>query len=72
MSSEQATHTASCGEAPWRDAVSFIERKMLEGLKHGFFTLSIHVEMENQQRRVMTVHCGTSHRFVIRKEDIPR
>ena len=50
----------------------FIERKMLEGLKHGFFTLSIHVEMENQQRRVMTVHCGTSHRFVIRKEDIPR
>jgi len=66
VSSTQATCSA-----PLQDALGLINRKVVEGLNHGFFDLSVEIRTENQDRRSVTVRCGASHRFVVRKEDIP-
>jgi len=71
VSSARSTASPSSGPGAFEDACAFIEERLLDGVRHGFFSLSIDVETEAGGRRAVTVRCGTSHRFIIRKEEIP-
>lgn len=45
-------------------------REVDDGLRHGFFDLTISCEMANGKRRRLTIKAGKNHRFTIPGEEI--
>ena len=45
-------------------------REVDDGLRHGFFDLTISCEMVNGKRRRLTIKAGKNHRFTISGEEI--
>ena len=71
MSSTQPTSCRALASTTLAGVFRLIEEKVLEGLSHGFFSLSIEGVIGNGERREVTIRSGTSHRFVIRNDDLP-
>jgi hypothetical protein len=58
--------------APVRSALDFIERLLLEGIRHGHFDYSITCETGIGGRRLLIVKAGKSHKFSIMAPDVPK
>lgn len=51
-------------------ATGQIQQLVIEGLKHGFFDMNIHVSTVQANRRQLVVEAGKSYQYVIRESDI--
>jgi hypothetical protein len=47
------------------EAMAKVNEIMLDGLRHGFFEMAISCEIGTDQKRILTVKSGKSHRFVV-------
>ncbi len=47
-----------------------LTREVYDGLRHGFFELTVVCEIERGGRRGLTIKAGKSHRFTIPEEEI--
>ena len=54
------------------DVLSFIERKIVEGIKHGHFDITITCAMGNKKQRELLVKPGKKHKFNIPADKVPR
>ena len=55
-----------------RDALDRIEGLVVDGLRHGFFEYSLACEIGKDVRRQLVIRAGKSHKFTIRKDELPR
>jgi hypothetical protein len=46
-------------------ACEHIVRELIDGVRHGFFEMSVTVEMMPTKKKCVTVRAGKSYRFVI-------
>ena len=46
-----------------------LTREVRDGLRHGFFEISVVCEIENGGKRGLTIKAGKSHRFTIPEEE---
>jgi hypothetical protein len=53
-------------------ALRRILAELHDGLRHGFFELTVTCEVIGQERRRLTLRAGKSHQFVIPKEECVR
>jgi hypothetical protein len=53
-------------------ALSLIERIVVDGIKHGHFDYSITCETGKAGRRLLVVKAGKSHQFSIEEPDVPK
>lgn len=44
----------------------------MDGLRHGFFEYSLACEIGKDGRRQLVIRAGKSHKFTIRKDELPR
>ncbi len=51
-------------------AMERLTREVREGLRHGFFELSVSCELTNGRKRRLTIKAGKNHRFTIPEEEI--
>lgn len=51
-------------------ALETLKKLVLDGLDHGHFGCSILIEMENSDKRRLTIQAGKSYRFWITPEDL--
>ena len=55
------------------DVLSFIERKIVEGIKHGHFDITITCAMGNErEQRELLVKAGNTDKFYIPADKVPR
>ena len=54
------------------DALIFIERAVVDGLKHGHFDISISCCIGNKKQRDLVVTAGNKHKFTIAADKIPK
>jgi hypothetical protein len=47
-----------------------LTREVLDGLRHGFFELTIECAIVKGAKRVLTIKAGKSHRFTIPEDEI--
>ena len=55
-----------------REALDRLRGLVVDGLKHGFFDISISCEVGNKSRRELVIRAGKSHKFTIPEDDLPR
>ena len=53
-------------------ALTLLERIVLDGLQHGFFDCSIECEIGERHSRHLVIRAGKSHKFTIREDELPR
>ena len=53
-------------------AVEKLLVEVREGVKHGFFDISISCEIMHGQKRRLTIKAGKNYRFIIPEEDLRR
>jgi len=51
-------------------AMEQLTREVREGLKHGFFELTVACELANCRKRRLTIKAGKNHRFTIPEEEL--
>jgi hypothetical protein len=51
-------------------AIDQLLREVYEGLRHGYFDLTVTCEMVNGKKRRLTIKAGKNHRFMIPEEEI--
>jgi hypothetical protein len=54
------------------EALSHLEKVVMEGLRHGFFDCSIACEIGNGGKRKLMIRAGKSYKFTISEEELPR
>jgi len=54
------------------EALSLIERIVVDGLQHGFFACSIECETGNGRIRHLVIRAGNSYKYTIREDELPR
>ena len=54
-----------------RAALSHLERLVLDGLRHGFFSCTVTCEVVAGQRRTLMIQAGKSEKFTIPKDELP-
>jgi hypothetical protein len=55
-----------------REALDQLEGLIVDGLKHGFFELSMACEVIKERKRQLLIKSGKSHKFTIPEEELPR
>ncbi len=55
-----------------REALDWLRSLVVDGLKHGFFDISISCEVGNKGRRQLVIRAGKSHKFTIPEDELPR
>ena len=61
---------AGCGEQA-KEAFECIESLLLDGLRHGFFEISISCRLAAGKRRELIIKAGKSYQFTIPENEIP-
>lgn len=51
--------------------LSFVERKIIDGIKHGHFDLTITCAMGNKKQRELLVKAGITDKFTIPADKVP-
>ena len=51
-------------------ALNLIVDEIRDGLRHGFFDLTVHGEIGNARKRCLTIKAGKSHRFFISEDEL--
>jgi hypothetical protein len=64
-------HDASIIPVP-KEVLAHLEKLLAEGLRHGFFEVSIRCEVKSHRRRELIITAGKSHKFYISEDDVPR
>jgi hypothetical protein len=59
-------------DGPVRDVCNRLEKLLLEGLRHGFFEITISCKVVSSGKRELVIREGKSHLFTIREEEVPR
>jgi hypothetical protein len=57
---------------PIAEALTHLEKVVVEGLRHGFFDCSIACEIVNGGKRQLVIRAGKSHKFFIPEDELPR
>lgn len=60
-------------EVPTRDLpklLEFVARELEDGLRHGFFQLTVDCELTKNRKRQVTVAMAHTHRFVIAEDEL--
>ena len=52
------------GSGELKSACEHIVRELLDGVKHGFFEMTITVETVRSKKKCITIKGGRSHRFI--------
>lgn len=55
-----------------RAAITCLEGLLVDGLRHGFFELTLHSEILPGGKRRLKIRAGKSHQFTIQEDDLPR
>ncbi|MCG3151373.1 MAG: hypothetical protein GEEBNDBF_00644 [bacterium] len=53
-------------------ALECLLRVTRDGLKHGYFEITVQGELTTQKRRVLTIKAGKSHRYLISPDEFDR
>ena len=61
----EARFDAGSGSNELQVACEHMTRKLIDGVRHGFFEMNIKVEMTQSKKRSITVVSGKSDRFVV-------
>jgi hypothetical protein len=54
-----------------REALDLLEELFVDGLKYGFFELSVSCEIRNSGKRHLVIRAGKSHMFTIPADEVP-
>ena len=54
------------------EAMRRLDREVRDGLRHGFFELSVECETVKDRKRRLIIKAGKTHRFTIPLEEIDR
>jgi hypothetical protein len=55
-----------------REAFDCLESLVIDGLKHGFFEISIACATVNGKKRQLIIRAGKSHQFMIPEDELNR
>jgi hypothetical protein len=69
------SHISSPAQQPRNgiaQVVAFLEKVVVEGLRHGFFDCSIACEIGNGGKRELVIRSGKSFKFIVREEELPQ
>jgi hypothetical protein len=55
-----------------QDACEHLVRELIEGIRHGFFEMTVAVEIGPSKKRRITVKAGKSYQFLVAEEEVPR
>jgi hypothetical protein len=55
-----------------REALDRLEGLVVDGLRHGFFDLSITCEVGKGSKRQLVIRASKSHKFTIPEDELPR
>jgi hypothetical protein len=61
------------GEAdgnPLQEACEQMARQLIDGVKHGFFEMTVEVETVQSKKRRITIKAGKSYQFVVPQENV--
>jgi hypothetical protein len=53
-------------------ALARVERIVIDGLRHGFFGVSIECEMDAGRKRHLVIRAGKSYKYTILEDELPR
>lgn len=67
---DDLTTTSDRQRSPLDEAMERLLREVRDGLRHGFFELTVTGEIVKGGRRGLTIKAGKSHRFTIAPEDL--
>ena len=65
-----ALHRAHHGQIA--EALAYLEKLVVDGLRHGFFECSIACEIGTGGKRQLVIRAGKSHKFTIPEDELPR
>ncbi len=54
-----------------REALDYVERIIVDGLRHGFFEYTISCETVHGRKRQLVIRAGKSHKFTIPEDELP-
>jgi hypothetical protein len=54
------------------EALTFLEKIVVDGLQHGFFDCSIEIRIGNGRKRDLVIRAGKAHKFIIPEDELPR
>jgi hypothetical protein len=54
------------------EALSHLEKILVDGLRHGFFDYSVACEIVPGGKRQLVIRAGMSHKFTIPEAELPR
>jgi hypothetical protein len=57
-------------ENPLQDACEQMTRLLTDGVKHGFFAMTVEAETVQSKRRRITIRAGKSYQFVVSEEHV--
>jgi hypothetical protein len=53
-------------------ACEHLTNELVEGVRHGFFEMTVFVEMMPSKKRRIIVKAGKSYQFIIQDDEVPR
>jgi hypothetical protein len=62
--------SADSKETVVAEAMDRLRREIQDGLRHGFFELTVTCELVKGKKRGLTIKAGKNHRFTIPEEEI--
>jgi hypothetical protein len=54
-----------------QEACEQIVRQLVDGVKHGFFEMTVEVEIVQSKKRRITIKAGKSYQFIVPEQGIP-
>jgi hypothetical protein len=57
--------TTSCTGRQTQEACEHMIRELVEGIRHGFFEMTVTVEIMQSKKRCITIKAGKSLRFIV-------
>lgn len=67
---DTAMRTANSEEHGLQQALGKLESEIRDGLRHGFFELSVTSEVIKEGKRRLTIRSGKSFQFIVREEEL--
>jgi hypothetical protein len=53
------------------EACDRMTRELMDGVRHGFFEMTVAVETMASKKRRILIKAGKSHQFIVREEEVP-
>jgi hypothetical protein len=59
-------------DSQFAEALSHLEKIVVEGLRHGFFECALACEIGSGGKRQLVIRAGKSNKFIIPEDELPR